>query len=204
MLHAQHLDPVAAVGDDLAHRLLGRHQAALLIDHDGVERLGEADVAAVGREFAGEQLEQRRLARAVAADDADPVAPRDAQREVLSMMVRSPKLFEMPLASMTIFERASSVPVVTRLAEPCGPIIAGAFGAHLDQLGQPPLIALAPPGDAAQQPMLLKLELGIEPLGVARLVGIDLLGPGIEAAEADLGAPDRAAIEPQASAWSGG
>ena len=39
-------------------------------------------VPLVGRELAGQQLEQGRLARAVGADHADPVAALDAQREV--------------------------------------------------------------------------------------------------------------------------
>ena len=43
-----------------------------------------------------------------------------------------------------------------------------AFGAHLVELGQPALVAPPPPGDAALQPMLLQLQLGVEPLGLAR------------------------------------
>ena len=83
LLDAEHFDPVAAVGEHLAHGFVRSHQAALLVDDDTVERLGERDRAAVGREFAGEQLEQRRLARTVCTDDADAITALDTQCEVL-------------------------------------------------------------------------------------------------------------------------
>src|SRR3546814_6804327 len=78
-----HLDPVAAVGEDVADALVGRHQAALLVDDDTVERRSETDLALVGLDFAGQQLEQGRLARAVRADDADAVAALDAEIQPL-------------------------------------------------------------------------------------------------------------------------
>src|SRR3546814_15916296 len=79
---AAHLDPVAAVGEDVAYFLVGRQQAALLVDDDPVERQREGDLALVGRNLAGQQLEQGRLARAVGADDADAVAALDADGEI--------------------------------------------------------------------------------------------------------------------------
>jgi hypothetical protein len=63
----------------------GLHQLALLVDDDAVQRLGQRDLALVGRQLAGQQLEQGRLARAVRPDDADPVAALDAQGEVRMM-----------------------------------------------------------------------------------------------------------------------
>ncbi len=74
-----------------------------------------------------------------------------------------------------------------------------ALRAHLVQLGEPALVAPAPRGDAALQPVQLELQLGVELLGGARFLLIDLLGPGLEAAEADLRAPQLAAVEPQAA-----
>ena len=50
--------------------------------------------AGVGCELADQQLEQRGLAGAVGADQADPVAAQDAGREVVARSARSPKLLE--------------------------------------------------------------------------------------------------------------
>ena len=61
-----------------------------------------------------------------------------------------------------------------------------ALRAHLPQLGEPALVALAPRGDAALQPVRLDLQLGVELVGGARFLGIDLLLPRLVAAEADV------------------
>ncbi len=96
LLDPAHLDPVAALGEDIADALFGRHQLALLVDHNAAERLGLGDLAAVGGEFAGQQFEQGGLAGAVGADQPDPVAALDAEREILDdgartiVQVRSP------------------------------------------------------------------------------------------------------------------
>ncbi len=76
------LDPVAAVGKHVLHPPLRLHQLALLVDDDSGERLCKGHCAAIGPELAGQELEQCRLARSVGADDADPVAALDAEREV--------------------------------------------------------------------------------------------------------------------------
>src|SRR5690348_17084306 len=67
------------------------------------------------------------------------------------------------------------------------------------ELGEPPLVAAAARRDSALQPVELDLELGVELLGRAGLLLVHALGPGIEAAEADLRAPKLAAVEPQAA-----
>ena len=82
LLGPAHVDPVAAVGEHVLNPLLWLHQFALLVDHDSGKRFRLCDLAAVGCKLAGEQLEQRRLAGAVGADDTDPVAALNAQREV--------------------------------------------------------------------------------------------------------------------------
>ena len=69
---------VSVVGDGR----LGIEAVAALVERGELEIGAEADRAGVRRERAGEEIEQRRLAGAVRADDADAVAALDAEREV--------------------------------------------------------------------------------------------------------------------------
>src|SRR3546814_7985672 len=86
LLYPEHLDPVAAVGEHVADALVGGHQLALLVDDHAVERLGEPDAALVGLDLAGQQPEQRGLARTVGADHADPIRSEEHTSELQSLM----------------------------------------------------------------------------------------------------------------------
>ena len=86
----------AAAGERFPERR-GRIEAgAALVEGGELEIGAEADAAGVGGELAGEQFQQRRLARPIRADDADPVAALDPQREVAddnacpALSIRSP------------------------------------------------------------------------------------------------------------------
>ena len=72
----------------------------------------------------------------------------------------------------------------------------GALGAHLPELLEPALVALAPRGDAAFEPVRLDLQPRVELFRCARFLGIDLLFPCLVAAEADFLASQRPAVEP--------
>ena len=148
---------------------------------------GERDRAAVGRKLAGQQLEQRRLARAVRADQPDAVAALHAQREIAD---------DRPFAEA--FRHAIGVDHDLRLHVVLGERQLGRarraqhrrpLGAHLVELGEAALVAPPPRGHAALEPVELELQLGIELLRRARFLVIDALGPRLEAAEADLGSP---------------
>ena len=119
-------------------------------------------------------------------------------RRVKSLMIgRSPKAFE----DMLGVDHGLGLHVVAREAElgrARRPEHRRPLRAHFVELGQPPLVALAARGHAALEPVQLELQLGVELVGRALFLGIDRLGPRIEAAEADLGAADVAAVEPQA------
>ena len=193
---AAHVDPVAALGEHLPHCLVGGKQLALLVDHHSGQRLGDLDAAAVGFEFARQHLEQRGLARAIGADDADPVATLDAQAERLddrpvaiglADVVRGNDRLrlEVFLCRELEFRRAAS-----RYHR-------GALRAHLPQLLESALVALAPRGHAAFEPVRFQFELGVELLRRACFLGVDLLFPRLVAAEADFLASQIAAIEPQ-------
>ena len=78
--------------------------------------------------------------------------------------------------------------------------VVGANGAGkttLLKLLEPALIALAPRGHTAFEPVGLELEPRIELFGRARFLGVNRLFPCLVAPEADFLPPQRAAVEPQ-------
>jgi hypothetical protein len=82
---AQYVDPIAAVCQDVAHALFGRHHLALLIDDDACRAsCARLTLPSVGFDFAGQQFQQCGLACAVRSDHADAVAARDAKAEIAS------------------------------------------------------------------------------------------------------------------------
>ena len=195
LAHPADVDPVAAVGDDLAHRLAGNEARSLLVDQDALDRLGAADTPRIGRDLAGQQAEQGGLAGAVGADHADPVAALDAQAEVLDQRPLAERL-----GDVLGVDHHLGLGIVGDGGELCHADRAGhrlAQRAQLMELAKPAHVALAPCGDAAFEPVLFGAQLGVELVGVLGLFGIDRLGPRLEPAEADLGAPHGAAVEPQ-------
>ena len=81
-LAADHDGVAAAAGERLGHGR-GRIEAlAVLVERGHGEVGAEPHAAGVGRERAGEEIDQRGLAAAVRADDADAVAALDADGEV--------------------------------------------------------------------------------------------------------------------------
>ena len=76
-------DLVDHVTDDLRDGLLRIDLAPQLVEIRDVEIRAELDAAAVRLELAEHDTQQRALADAVVADDAEPVAAHDAQGKVL-------------------------------------------------------------------------------------------------------------------------
>ena len=73
---------VGAAGEHrLAHRV-GVDEGVVLVQEADQQPSGLGHPAGVGRHLAAHHLEQRGLAVAVAADDADPLARGDAERDV--------------------------------------------------------------------------------------------------------------------------
>ena len=79
---AADVEELAALGHVLEHRLLGLELQAELVEVGDLELRPEPHAPAIGRELAEQDAEQRRLAGAVRADEADAVAAQDAEREV--------------------------------------------------------------------------------------------------------------------------
>ncbi len=77
------LQLVLAAGDLLVHRLVGIERLARLVDVGHLHRRADGQRARVGRLLARDHAEERRLARAVGADDADDAAAREGELEIL-------------------------------------------------------------------------------------------------------------------------
>ena len=197
LAHPAHVDPVAPFGQHVAHALFRGEEAALLVDHHAVQRLGQRNGAAVRCQFAGQQLEQGRLARAVGSDQADPVTALDPQRKVLDDRAVAELLVD--LVSHDDRLGLHLVDHQFHLRRALGTEHGGPLGAHFPQLFQAALVALASCGDAAFQPVRLDLQFGIQLVGRAGFLGIDLFHPGLVTAKADLLAAQAAAVEPQGS-----
>ena len=74
-------------GDLLPDGLVGVERVARLVDVGHLHGLADAQRARVGLLLAGDHPEERRLARAVGADDADDAAGRQREAEVLDEQV---------------------------------------------------------------------------------------------------------------------
>ena len=74
--------------------MFGIERVAALVDIAELHRLADADRAVIGLFLAGDHLEQRRLAGAVRADDADDAAGRQLERQVLDQQLVAKPLVE--------------------------------------------------------------------------------------------------------------
>src|SRR3546814_1949731 len=101
----------------------------------------DLDLALVGLDFAGQQLEQGRLARAVRADDADAVAALDAEIQPLD----DREVAEALGHALGHDHRLRSDIVVgeAELGDPGAAAHRGTGGAHFLQFLEPALVALA-------------------------------------------------------------
>ena len=183
LLLAVDFDPVAAAA---RQRVLQGHvileRDALLVEARQFEIGAKAHEARVGFERAGQEVDERRLARAIAPDDAKPVAAQNANREIidddaLAIGLRDVIRLDHELAGdLSLGDGNLDVAGdATRLAE------------FLAQAAQPlhaSDISLAPPTDAVTHPMLLVGDAPFELVMVALLLLKHLVAPGLEFAEA--------------------
>ncbi len=81
-LAAHHHRVAVPAGQRLGQRLRRIERLPPLVQRHLRQVGAEPHLARIGRQRAGQQVQQRRLAGAVGADDADPVAAQDAGGEV--------------------------------------------------------------------------------------------------------------------------
>ena len=195
----------AAAGQRIAQRRRRVEAFAALVERHHLERDAELHRAGIGRQHAGQQVDQRRLAGAVGADDADPVAARDAQRQILDHDRRRQRPWRRRSASITSLPEVCAS-LASSLTLPCAARAVRRCVAQRVQIAEPALVARAPRGDAVAQPVLLARDLAVELVAVELLLRQHLVAPGLELAEAAVQPPrqcrDRARSSP-ATARSG-
>src|SRR5689334_19670893 len=192
LLRSTDLDPVAAIGEDVAHAARRLHQLALLVDDDPAQRLRLRHAAAVRLELAGQELQQCGLSNAVRPDESDTVAALNTESKVANDLALAEALGD--VISLDDRLRPHVVLRERELRAPGGAEHRGTLRAQFVKLRKTPLVAAPPRGHSALQPVQLDLELRVELFGRARLLIVDALGPRVEAAEPDLGAPKLTSI----------
>ncbi len=153
----------------------------MLVQRRHLDIGAEPDRAAVGRAAAGQHVDQRGLAGAVRADDADAVAALDPDRKSVDDLAVAEGFADVlgldhQLAGFVGFGRRE-------IGVAGGAAIVAALVAQRMQIAEPLDVALAAAGDAVAQPVLLVDDLAVELVLVALFLGQHLVAPGFEGAE---------------------
>ena len=170
----------------------------MLIEARHLEVGAEPHRAGIGRQRAGEQVDERGLAAAVGPDDADAVAAQDARGEIRHDRLRAERLGDRLGLYHERARRLCRRCLDHGLARPLAKIAPGLPKAL--QRRHAPHVALATRGDAVAHPVLLAHDLAVELVLGLLLLGQLLVAPGLEPAEAELDAAGAAAIEPHGDA----
>jgi hypothetical protein len=153
-----------------------------------------AHLAGIRSKLTGQEVEQRRLARAVRPDDADAVAAQDLGREVAHHDTLAEALFDrlgdddLPAGQLCLGSRELDAAGGT--AQRAVPL------AQRVQIAQSLDVALASRGHAVAQPVLLHHELAAQLVLIARFLFQHLVAPRLELGEIAVEAAGGATIDP--------
>src|SRR4051812_13344402 len=170
----------------------------MLVERRHLDVGAEPYAAVVRRAAAGQHLDERGLAGAVGADDADAVAALDPDREAvddLSLAIGPADILGLDdeLAGLVGFG-SREVGVARRAA------MGAALVAQCVEIAEPLDVAFAAARDAVAQPVLLVDDLAVELVLVALFLREHLIAPSLEGTEAAVDLPDLAAVEPGGAA----
>jgi hypothetical protein len=184
----------AAAGQCVAQALFRIESLTPLIEGHLREIGAEPHLAGIGHQCAGEQVEQSRLAGAVGADDADPVAAHDPGREI-----PHDRAVSIGFGDALRDRDQPAGQVGTSGIQPGRALRADVLIATLAQrvqFGEPSLVARATGGDAVAQPILLHRDLAAELVVLPRLLLEYSIAPRLEGRETLVKGPGNAAVEP--------
>ena len=171
---AVHHDGLAPFGEVLRHALLGIQFSAQLVDAADLQPAAVGDAAGRGLQPARQQAQQRGLARAVGADDADTLALEDAQVEPPD----NRRLAGVGEAEAVYLERQRARALAGLKLHAADALLQAALAeglAQLEQRAHAALVAGAAGAHPLAQPGLLLVELTAQALPCHRLVVQKLL-----------------------------
>src|SRR5262249_19649906 len=138
--------------------------------------------AAIRRDRAGQQVDQRGLAGAVRPDDADAIAALYAERETVDDSAVVPRLAD----ALGLDHQPAGFFRLRRdeIGAARGAFVGAPLLAQCMQIAEPFDIALAPAGDAVAQPVLLVDDLAVQLVLVALFLRQHVVAPGLEGGKA--------------------
>ncbi len=184
----------AAAGQSIFQTRLRIEAGAVLIEARHRETGAVTHVARIWRERAGQKIDQRRLASAVRADDAKPVAAQNADRELLDDGAFVEGFGE--IAGLDDEAGRSLRLARGKLHRTNGAAMFAMRSAHCFEGGEALLIALAPRGNAIAQPIFFRRDLAFDLMLPQLFLFERLIAPGLEFGEAAIAVARLAAIEP--------
>ena len=176
----------------------GIERVAALVEHDHLERRTELDRAGIGFECAGQQVEQRGLAGAVGADDADAVAAQHAGGEAAHDGAFAERLVD----ALGHHDHAPGDVALGggELGAAGGAAHLLGAGAQFVQVAEAADVALAPGGDAVAQPVFFHHQLAVQLVALLCLLFQRVVAPGFEMGEAAIQPAGGTAVEPDDAA----
>src|SRR5690606_21120413 len=162
-------DVVATVADGFRHGLVRVEVAAELVEVTDFQVRAVLDRAGVGHDLAQHDAQQRALADAVVADQADPVAAHHFQRQAVDELFAAEAVVNVVQLDHLAAGLVGFLDVDARLLRPPETLALGGFGAQRLQRAHAALVAGAPRLYALANPGFLLVELFLEQVSLALL-----------------------------------
>ena len=188
----------APTGQHVLEGGFGIERSAALIEHGELKPRAEPHSAAIGLNLAGQHADQRRFARAIGTDDADPAAAHDARRKIVDHHPLAKRLVDIfglddhgartaPLGHRHFYRALWAAIILDLLAQAAQQIHA-------------PHIALAAGGDAIANPVFLGSDLARQLVLFLFLLLEEIIAPGFKHAKALIDAPGLPPVDPHSAA----
>ena len=185
----------AILGQGFPKRLVQLQLGTVLVEHHHLQAVPQPHQPAVRFKLAGQDVQQRRLAGAIGADQGHPFAPHDADGKIaqdFAPVIGFRDVFRLDHQTAR-FGAAFQLDPGDTLARD----LAGALGPQGLKAAHPSLVAFAPRADALDGPACLGLDQTVELVTLDILFLKDLVAPFLEMGKPLVQTPHLPAIDPQ-------